>query len=205
MAWWIGVCLAVILLIVLILITKIHVTVHYHHHRDDDSLTIRFRAWRIIGYTYQVPMIAFDEESTSIFLKQKKKAPNAKQQTSEKKITKDDILTRIKRFQRLLKNIDGLHRAIKRFLNRMSINRLEWYTRFGLGDAAWTGMAIGAIWVAKGNIIGLIAHYMRLVADPEISVEPVWQLDDSETDLSCMISFRVGHAMGAGIQIVKFW
>lgn len=203
MAWLAGIGLAVILLIVLILITKIHVTVHYHHQQDDDSLTIRFRAWGITVYTYEVPMIAFDEESSSILLKQKKKTANVKQK-SEKKVTKDDILARIEKFRRLLKNIDNLHRIVKRFLSRMTVSRFEWYTRFGIGDAAWTGMATGAVWAAKGNVIGLIAHYMRLAAEPDISVEPVWQLDHSETDLSCMISFRIGHAMGAGLKIVKY-
>ena len=204
MAWLTGIGLAVILLIVLILFTKIHVTVHYHHYQDDDSLTIRFRAWGMTVYTYEVPMIAFDEETPSILLKQKKKSANVKQKP-EKKVTKDDILARIEKFRRLLKNIDNLHRIVKRFLSRMTVSRFEWYTRFGLGDAAWTGMATGAVWAAKGNVIGLIAHYMQLTTEPDISVEPVWQLDHSETDLSCMISFRIGHAMGAGLKIVKFW
>ncbi|HEX6922638.1 MAG TPA: DUF2953 domain-containing protein [Bacillales bacterium] len=205
MIWLIAVILAVILLIVIFLFTKINISIHYHHHEDDDSLTLRFRAWGFTVYTLKVPEISIDEDSPSLVFKEEKQAGGTGGKENEKKVTKDDLLENIRKFHRLLRNIEGLNRIIKRFLSRITVSRFEWHSRFGLGDAAWTGMATGAVWAVKGNIIGLITHYMQLVVEPDLSVEPVWQADYSETDLSCMISFRVGQAMGAGLQIVKFW
>ncbi|HET7577882.1 MAG TPA: DUF2953 domain-containing protein [Bacillales bacterium] len=204
MVWLIGIGLALFLLIILVLVTKLHITIHYNHQHDDDSLVIRFRAWGMLAYTYEVPIIAIDEDSPSIELQQEKGGPSQKKE-SDKKITKHDILEKIKLFQRLLENIEGFHQILKRFFRHMKVNCFEWHTRFGLGDAAWTGTATGVVWALKGNIVGLTAHYMNLVAEPQLSVEPVWQVEDSETDLVCMISFRIGHAMGAALQIVKFW
>lgn len=204
MVWLIGIGLGLILLIVLVLVTKLHITIHFNHHQDDDSLVLRIRAWGVRVYTYEVPIIAIDKDSPSIELHQKKEAANQKKE-NEKQISKHDIVEKIKLFQRLLENIEGFHQIFKGFLRHMTVNRFEWRTRFGLGDAAWTGAATGAVWALKGNIVGLTAHYMILDAEPRLSVEPVWQAEDSETDLVCMISFRIGHAMGAALQIVKFW
>lgn len=204
--WWVlGIVAGLILLIMLFLITKVHITIRYLHHRDNDSLTVRFRVWGIISYTYKVPLIAIDSESPSIVLKEETQKGHMKKQTNKKKITKHDILDKMAFFQRLLENIENFHKILKRFLSHMTVSQFDWHTRFGLGDAAWTGIATGAVWSIKGNILALMDHYMNLLTNPQLSVEPVWQEEDSETNLSCMISFRIGHAMGAGLQIVKFW
>ncbi|HEU5141382.1 MAG TPA: DUF2953 domain-containing protein [Bacillales bacterium] len=205
MIWLIYAVLAIISIIILLLLVKLHITLCYHHHQDDDSLTLRFRALGFTFYTLKVPEIKIDEESPSLVFKEEKQAGQTDGKESERKVTKNDLLEHMEKFQRLLGSIEGFHRIIKRFLGRVEVNRFEWRTRMGLGDAAWTGMAIGAIWAIKGNVIGLITHYMRLIKEPDLSVDPVWQADLSKTDLSCMISFRIGHAMRAGLQIVKYW
>ncbi|HEX7064795.1 MAG TPA: DUF2953 domain-containing protein [Bacillales bacterium] len=204
MIWLIGAILAIILFIILFLLTKVHISIHYHHH-DDDSLTLRFQAWGFTVYTLKVPELSIDEESSSLVFKEEKQAGPATGKENEKKVTKDEFLAHLEKFRRLLGSIEGFHRITKRFLSRVEVSRFKWHTRMGLGDAAWTGMATGAVWAVKGNMIGLITYYMKLITEPDLSVEPVWQNDYSRTELSCMISFRIGQAMGAGLQIVKYW
>lgn len=204
--WWVvGIAAGIILLIIIVLITKVYITVDYIHHSDDDSLTVRFRVWKILTYTYKVPVIAIEPESASVLLKEEKQKGRVTEQESEKKVTKKDILDRFKFFEHLIKNIEHFHRILNRFLSHMTVSRFEWHTRFGLGDAAWTGIATGAVWGIKGNVLAFVSHHMNLLAQPQLSVEPIWHSEDSEISLSCMISFRIGHAMGAGIQVIKFW
>jgi hypothetical protein len=205
MEWLIGISIVIIILVVIIIITKIRITVDYRHEGDDDSLRIKISAWRVLSYTYEVPSIAVDEDTPSLLLKKEKQLGKNEKKESRSKITLDDILSRMKETQRLLGKIEGLHKIIKRFLRRVAVSNVQWHTQFGLGDAALTGTASGAVWMLKGNIIGLIGHFTDLKNAPKLSVQPLFQVAYSQMSLSCMISFRIGHAMRAGLQIVKFW
>ena len=40
---------------------------------------------------------------------------------------------------------------------------------------------------------------------PNLSVHPHFQLAVTQTSFKCMLQFRIGHAMVAGIKLVKFW
>lgn len=203
MTWliWMGI---VFILILLLILTKITVTIHYHHMRDDDSLTVTFKIWGIRVYRYKVPVIAIDDESATIVWRQKKEHPGGQEQNKQK-LTKDELIRRMRAFQNLLEQIMDFNRIMKRFLKHIMVSQFQWSTRVGIGNAAWTGVAAGAIWTIKGSIVSLISHFMMLKTDPYLKVEPLWQGDLSETDLSCMFSFRIGHAMRAGLQIVKLW
>ena len=40
---------------------------------------------------------------------------------------------------------------------------------------------------------------------PNISVQPQFQMAISQTSFKCMLQFRIGHAIIAGIKLLKFW
>lgn len=66
-------------------------------------------------------------------------------------------------------------------------------------------MVTGALWGAKGSIIGVLSSIMKMKNMPQMTVTPHFQMAISQTTFSCMIQFRVGHAMLAGIKLIKFW
>lgn len=200
MAWLICIGVFVMLLMFLVAMTNVHISLQYHRRQGDDAVTIRLRVWRFLTYTYHVPKLAVDEDTVSLNVKTEREG-----EASKRKLTAEDMLSRWRTVQRFLENVADAHRVVKQFFSRITVSRLAWTTRFGLGDAAWTGMAAGAIWAAKGNIVGLIGHYMQLEKTPELSVDPVFQAEYMETELSCMFSFRIGHAMKAAFAIVTFW
>jgi hypothetical protein len=82
---------------------------------------------------------------------------------------------------------------------------MEWNSMIGIGDAARTGTLVGALWIVKGSIIGVISNYIRLKEMPKLSITPNFQQAISQTRFSCMIQFRIGNAMLAGIKLVKYW
>ena len=95
---------------------------------------------------------------------------------------------------------------LRNFLKKVRVTKLEWYTAVGTGDAALTGMLTGAIWTVKGSIIGLISHYfLHSKSVPVMSVQPYFQMKVAQTTFKCMLQFRIGHAIVAGIKIIKFW
>lgn len=206
--WLIIILLVLLILILAIIFTKLNVHIDYYHGQDNDNLTITFKAWfGLIRYKISVPLIKIDKDSPSIVYKEKVKT--GQQETTKKEDVKnfstEDLVNNLSNANKIFTHVFGLHKIIRRFLKKVSVQKMEWHTNAGIGDAAYTGMLIGALWTVKGGLIGIISHYMKLKEMPIISVTPNFQRAISQTRLLCMIQFRIGHAMLAGIKLVKFW
>ncbi|HAQ08870.1 MAG TPA: hypothetical protein DCR24_15690, partial [Bacillus bacterium] len=61
------------------------------------------------------------------------------------------------------------------------------------------------IWSVKGGLIGVLSHYMKLKDMPVISITPNFQYAITQTSFKCIFQVRVGHAILAGIKLVKYW
>ncbi|WP_456273749.1 DUF2953 domain-containing protein [Bacillus sp. AK031] len=196
-------------LLIIILITKLTITISLYHGNDNDHITIKFRAWfGLVKYKVEVPLIKIDDDGPNIVFEEKTQKGNegkGKEKDKLKKETPEEILTSLKDFRELLEHVAGLHRIIRKFLSKVKVFDVKWQTVFGTGDAATTGTMTGLVWGAKGSIIGVVSHYMKLQSIPEVAVLPSFQKAIIQTDFSCIITFRVGHAILAGIKLIKFW
>ncbi len=67
------------------------------------------------------------------------------------------------------------------------------------------GMISGALWTLKGSIVGLLSHYLKLRQMPNLSVTPHFQFVILQTRLTCIFQLRIGHAILAGLKLLKFW
>jgi hypothetical protein len=205
--WLLLILIILILLILLLIFTKITIYLNYYHHKDDDHLNIEFRAWHgIIRYKKNIPLIKVDDQSPSLVVKGKSEI-NDKTTTEEKtsKITPHDVITNLKNFKEILQHVFELNRIIKKFLKKVSVHKFEWNTVIGVGDALYTGVISGALWTVKGSLVGLLSEYFSFKEIPQIMVHPNFNQMMTSTDLSCMFQFRTGHAMLAGLKLVKFW
>jgi hypothetical protein len=203
---WLFIILGVIMLFFLIFISTLHIKIDYVHAQDNDQLSIMVRLW-FIRYTIKVPLVKIDKDSNSIVFKQETQTgnPNNQQEQKPKKVTTDEMLMSFKNVREILDHVVGFHRVVKAFLNKVSIDKLEWHSNLGLGDAALTGMLVGTGWTIKGSIIGVLSQYMKLKTTPIVSITPFFQQTFSHTKVTCMLSFKIGNAILAGLRIVKFW
>nr|WP_295969858.1 DUF2953 domain-containing protein [uncultured Bacillus sp.] len=207
MKWiWIG-CILLLLLLVLILLSKIKVSIYYSHAQDDDSLQVDFRAlFGLIKYRLNVPLVKVDEDSSTLVIDKKLESEGGKiKNKSITQISGEDMLKNFQDFRTLLRHIVSFHRIIRHFFKKVKVTELDWRTNIGAGDAALTGILTGALWTIKGSLIGLISEYFLLQNIPRITVQPHFQMKVTQTIFKCMLQFRIGHAMLAGIKIVKFW
>ncbi len=206
---WVLVALIVLFaLFLLIIFTKIKVYINYQHHNDDDYLKIQFKAWfGLIKFKREFPLIKIDDNTPTVVVKQKK--PDTKQdspkQESTNQYSSEDLLNSIRDAKEILTSVVYLHTIVQKFLKKVAVRKLEWHTVVGIGDAASTGMVTGAIWTVKGGIVGLISNFLKLQTVPIITITPQFQHAISHITFSCMIHFRIGHAMLAGIKIFKYW
>jgi uncharacterized integral membrane protein len=206
--WLLIAVIALIILLILIMVTKLKVLFHFYHGNDNDHVKIQFKAWfGLIRYKIEVPLIKVDDNSPTLVVEEKKAAGTQEDATNKetKQFSAKDLINSLHDTKEVINHIVSLHRIIRKFLSHVTIRKLEWHTFAGTGDAAHTGMLTGALWAIKGSIIGLISHYTKLKAPPDITVTPHFQFAVSQTAFSCMIHFRVGHAMLAGIKLIKYW
>lgn len=199
--WLILALIILFLLILLIMITKLTIVLNYRHSKDDDELTLKFKIWfGLIRYKISVPLIKIDDDSPSIVYKKK---VNEKEET--KQFSAEDLNNSFHDMKELLKHVFSLHKIVRHFFRKVSVKKMEWYSIVGIGDAAFTGMLTGALWSVKGGLIGVISHYTKLKELPIISITPNFQRAATQTHFQCMIQFRIGYAMVAGIKLVKYW
>lgn len=206
---WLAIGLVLlILLLFLIIVSKITILINYHHYKDDDKLNVTFRAWfGLIKYKISVPLIKIDDDSAAIVVKEKVKTGPQENLKKEEinKFTAKDLIQALHDMKMFLKHVVSMHRIIRKFLRKVSIKKIEWHSMIGVGDAAATGTLTGALWSVKGGLMGLISNYMRLKDMPVISITPSFQRPTSQTKIQCIIQFRIGYAMLAGIKLVKYW
>lgn len=209
--WLLLALLIIFFLSILIIFTKLTIYVNYFNHNGNDDLKIEFRIWfGLIKFKKNIPLIKIDDNSPSIVINSNSQigsSPTSKQGPDNKikQITKDEIVANLKNMNELLHHVFNLHVIVKKFSNKVSIKQFEWHSMMGIGDAAHTGVLIGAIWAIKGSMLGMLSHYLKLIDMPKVTVTPQFQLAIIQTRLTCILQFRIGHAILAGIKLIKFW
>jgi hypothetical protein len=205
------VLLAILLLIVIVLIiffTKVKILLDYFHGNDNDHFKVTIKAWGgLLKFTIEVPVVKIDDNSPTIVAEQKVKTgpdENMKQQKTTQ-VDKTDLLSSLHDFKQLIIHVAGLHKIVRDFLKKVTIRNIEWHTMVGVSDAAATAVITGAFWAVKGGVIGLLSNYMRMKDMPVMTITPSFQQTVSITSFKCMIQVRVGHAILAGIKLVKYW
>ncbi len=166
------------------------------------------KAWGgLIKYKKEIPVIKVDDDSASVVMKEKTKMGPKEEttHTEENSFDSHDLVNSLDDTKALLEHVFGLHILIRKFLRKVRIKKFEWHTRVGIGDAASTAILCGAIWSAKGGILGLLSNYMRLTVRPVLTVTPNFQQFASQIKLKCIFQIRVGHAIWTGMKLVKYW
>ncbi|OAS88850.1 hypothetical protein A6K24_15115 [Metabacillus litoralis] len=198
------------LLFLLIIFTKMTVTLDLNHIGDNDQFKIKFRAWfGLLRYTINIPLVKIDKDEPKLIVKQEQKMGSEKADNKvkeiEDKVTPEDALNGLSDIKEITQHIVGMHKIIRKFLRKIRIKKLEWHSQFGIGDAAHTGLLTGAAWAIKGGVIGLLSQYMKLQTTSVVTITPEFNQFCSRTKLQCIFQFRIGQAILAGIQFIKYW
>ncbi|PLR68417.1 DUF2953 domain-containing protein [Bacillus sp. UMB0893] len=208
MVLWIWITASALFLFIFLLIyMKITVIFDLKHVGDDDEIKVKFKAiFGILKYTIKIPLVKVDPNGPNILIKEEKKMGGTSEPKEiDEKISPNDMLASIKDFKELTEHIVHLNKIVRKFLSHVQISKFKWHSQLGTGDAATTGMIIGPGWTLKGSVVGIISSYMKLKSRPNLSIEPNFYQKSSKTNLSCMLHFRIGHAIVAGIRLLKYW
>ncbi|MBB6282648.1 hypothetical protein HNR34_000976 [Geobacillus subterraneus] len=201
--------LAVALFLLFAAWMKISVTVVFRHAEDDDEYKIVLRTlFGLVRYTIRVPLIKLETEpeSPGVALVHKKGIGGTRGKEEKKsKWTPSDIADFFRQVKQFLKQVVDLHEIMKQFYRHVTVTKWEWRTTIGTGDAASTGMVAGLGWSLKYMITGAVSRYTKMKAIPVMMIVPAYDRAVSETAFLCMFHFRIGHAMLAGLRVIKHW
>ncbi|OQP04625.1 hypothetical protein BSK33_02755 [Geobacillus sp. 44B] len=188
---------------------KLSVTIFFQHAQDDDEWKITFRTlFGIVRYTVHIPLVKVETTSTSpgIVIAHKKSMENtANSKEKRSKYTPKEIMNILRKAREFTERVVHLNDIMKNFFRHVSITKFEWQTKIGTGDAATTGMMVGLGWSLKYSVLAVCSKYMKLKTTPMITIIPSFHQAVSETKFICMIHFRIGHAILAGIRVIKHW
>ncbi|WP_234987224.1 DUF2953 domain-containing protein [Bacillus sinesaloumensis] len=206
MKWLFFILLFLVLFFLLIMITKLTILIEANHSQDDDRIKVRFSIWfGLIRYTIKIPMVAVDKETPSIVYNKEQPDLPKNEKKKKKKFSIKNVVANIQDTNEILHRVVDMIPILKSFLKKISISKFEWHSHIGVGDAAQTGIITGLGWSIKGVITGMMSNYLTLKTHPDYSITPSFQVPISETRLKCMIHFRIGHAMMAGIKAIRRW
>ncbi|BDG46150.1 hypothetical protein PspKH34_07110 [Parageobacillus sp. KH3-4] len=203
------VCIVVLLFFLLFLLSmmKLSITIFFQHAQGNNEWKFTFQTlFGMIRYTIHIPLVKIETEPPGVAIAHQETIKNISKGTVKRsKYTPKEIINNFQKMKEFAKHVVRLNEIIKKFLGHISITKFEWQTKIGTGDAATTGMIVGLGWSLKYNLLAFFSKYMKLKTSPFFMITPSFHEAVSETKFVCMIHFRIGHAMLAGIRIVKYW
>lgn len=190
-----------ILLFALIFFTRLRLLISYQRIREEDHCVIEVTTWfGLIRFKYEVPVIKL--LSGKIKVEGEVETNAQKDQPSDQFMTDETVKKWADRYQTAVNHVHNFYPTLRDFLKHLQCKEITWHTRIGIGDAAATGTLTGIVWSVKSIILASVTRYVTLRAFPRISVQPEWNGVGVRTQFRCIISFRVGHAIVAGIRIL---
>lgn len=86
------------------------------------------------------------------------------------------------------------------------LERWEWETRLGTGEAAATALLIPTLWSAKSIAFAVATQWMRIETTPRFQVVPDFERALLELRFLCIFRYRLGEIMLVTLaQIVRKW
>ncbi len=189
--------------------TKLTIILDVIHVGDNDHIKIKIKAWYgLLRYTIKIPFVKIDDQANIIIKEEQKMGDESSTNEgskNKKKITPEEEVKAIHDIKEIVQHVVGIHKIVQRFLRKIKVRQFIWHSQIGIGDAAHTGLITGVAWSIKGVVIGIVGEYMKLKTTPIVTITPEFNLLCSRTKLQCIFQFRIGQAILAGIQFLKYW
>jgi hypothetical protein len=169
--------------VIVVLLSEIKIRITYYREDKNDGLAITFSA--IFG------LINVKREFNPVQLlltEGAEKRVKGKTETAEFDYMKE-YAGLARRYQR----------AIKYVKSRVIINKFQWHTVLGAGDAAVTGMATGVLWSVKTLVSFILNLIFKMKRVPDLNITPCFDGTMLRVRIDCILSIKIGHAITAGI------
>jgi hypothetical protein len=206
MDWnWIFIIFAsIVFTVVLVMFTTLYIELSFIHRNDNSDIQIKFRMFYFLRYTLKIPLIKLDVKEHAVKIREEQKGIGTKKKR-KKKVTFAQLKKQFKAYKDMVVHVQSFYQIIQKFCSKIKISNMTWHSSIGLGEASSSAVASGALWSLKGVVLQLINTFFTLKGSPSISVVPLFQVMHSETRFTCMVSFKIGHAILVMLRVMKAW
>lgn len=108
----------------------------------------------------------------------------------------------IEQFHNLRKNLSLFRNIIQYIVEKIILESLSLNARFGLGDAALTGITYGALWAVMGVFLNVL-YSNKDVKNLSVKLCPDFNETILEVDFFCIIKIKFAHIIIASIKGIK--
>lgn len=208
------------IILLLLSLTSLKMRLQYRRQGSDDRFSLELSLWRgLIFYKLEVPVVktALKVDSRprrkSLLLrtlrpayKIKAKVTGKNNQKPLEKIEEREILG-LKRMLVMIKKsrwfFANYMPAIRYFLSRLHLRRLQWVTEFGMEEPHLTGFLVGLAGVVKGLLVSKLYHNIHTgAARPAVVISPKFDKPCFATRIDCEFHVKIGYIFLAGIKFV---
>lgn len=184
MRWWQLLILAALIVLPLLPLTF---GVWYAHDGEPDRLKVWLRLFGLIRIEYNI-RLASGRLTEDIIERLPPGGPDAWLAAA----------------RRRLSQLDRFNTATLYLMSSVYIRRLAFAVELGTGDAALTGLTVGAIWSLFGSSRGLAPRLLRFApGQPQLFLTPRFDRAGLRLRFSCIFSLRAGHIIVAGSKLVR--
>lgn len=191
--WWTWVALLIALLLIALWFTPIRLHISFHQNALQADLLVEimtplYKFSRATNISSKV-QLAFDHMLTRWFA------------------TGEPVKVPVQKTIRRLPH-KGLLRVLGkpvRYLGRRShCQRMVIHGEVGGSDAMESALLAGASWTVVGTVLGLFSRFVPMTpAEPVVSIRPNFRVPAWRFSADCILRFRLGHAMVAGVWILR--
>lgn len=201
---WLWGSLAVLLVQFVVLCGFVHVRFLFSKDDDNERLLVDFKTlFGLLRYRYEIPVIKFrwlEGVTTQTEQVDRNEAKKLKEQNSM--ITRKTVMHFYKKTKLLEANVAGFSKWLTDSLSHVHCTKVRWVTNIGIGDAAETAVITGMAWAIKTSFLGFIFKFIDLNTMPQLAVNPQYNRPQFSTELLCILKFRLGYAIIAGLLLI---
>lgn len=218
MIWFI--VLLLLCIVVFIWLLPIHMEIRFHRQEGDDE--------GFIGVTTLLGLVRYKKRLTHLALKTSGLSPvlhvghvpgnvnNASlsqdtksSSTNEKLHTEHFSLSDLwQEWPKVRKWVQLGKRAkpvLWDLLRRTEIRRFKCHMMIGTGEVISTGMLCGTAWAGIFSVLGRLSYLCRFPDPPDVKVVGSFSRPSMHVNVDCMVSIRTGHAIVAGLRLIRLW
>lgn len=194
---------ALIAIVVMLYLMPIALSIDIKRVKENDSITIGVKTlYGLLRFKTEIPFLEIVFRNGKPALKYKVEVADKKRSKLFAQFTKLFSVTEGGEILDIYKeNKYRIKSAIKYITRKTVIKNLNLKFKLGTGDAAETGILYGVAWIVIGSIMTFAGNYLNII-EPRIAVVPIFNQVQLRTELSCIISIRLGHIINTGIRII---
>lgn len=91
-----------------------------------------------------------------------------------------------------LREIRYNYERYSRFLSYVHIEKLKWSTVFGIENPAYTALAVGGLWILKGNVLSSLCR-LTGVKKAYVKIQPDFISENKNSEFFCIAKTAIVH------------